>query len=114
MKSTRILLASSACLQASLAVGVCALGCSDDSNPMATGTSAGSGGMGSGGSDSGGSDSGAGGAATAAGAGGAEYDVRSDPAFGVARPCPTPEQPLVTSFTPPAGAEDAGADAGVV
>jgi hypothetical protein len=107
-------------LHASLVVGVCLLGCSsDDSSPTASG---------------GGGGSGAGGAATAAGAGGAspglagtsagmggsagggggEYDARSDPAFGLARPCPTPEQALVTGFTPPAGAEDAGADAGVV
>jgi hypothetical protein len=47
------------------------------------------------------------------GAGGGVGDIRADPAFGLARPCPTPEQALITDFTPPGGVRDAGVDAGV-
>jgi hypothetical protein len=114
MKSCRSYLPAGACILASL-VSLCSVACvTEDVDPVAPGV-AGGGASGAPGAPvgAGGASAGAGGAIGSGGSSSGAGDVRNDPAFGVAMPCPALQQALITDFTPPGGVADAGAaDAG--
>jgi hypothetical protein len=90
-----------------------AIGCvTDDVDPVAGGTSGSGGAVASGGSGGGGGAPAGG--TSGSGGGGNGGGLRDDPAYGVADACPALSQALLSDFTPPAAAGDAGApDAGV-
>jgi hypothetical protein len=94
MRSSRFSLASSTWLCASLVVGVYALGCSDDSNPTASGALGGSSGAGGGSGSGGGSGAGGGAGAGGTAAGGSGGSAGTSGAAAAPTTCAT---------TPPSG-----------